>query len=77
MQKVYTVEKFFFHILQKFCTFFAKKKRIKGCLSLIVQLLLENNINQKMGTSCPNPKSICKNFAKIVKKNCKKKFVKN
>ena len=42
-----------------FCIFFAKnvqnflqnKKRSKDCQSLILQHLLENNINQKMGTT--------------------------
>ena len=52
-----------------------KKKRSRGCQSLILLPLLENNINQKMGTSCLNPKSICKNFCKYCAKICEKNCV--
>ena len=42
----------FAHFLQQFCQIFfflQKKKRSKGCQSLVLQPLLENNINQKNG----------------------------
>ena len=47
----------------------------KGHQSLILQPLLENNINQKMGTSCLHPKSIYKNFCKYCAKICEKNCV--
>ena len=56
--------------------FLQKEKRSKGRQSLILHPLLEKNINKNISTSCPNPKSICKNFAKIMKKNCEKNCVK-
>ena len=67
--KIILSENFFKH-------FFKKRKGTIYHQSLILQPLLENNINKKMGTSCPNPKSICKSFAKIVQKNCEKNCVK-
>ena len=77
--------------LQKFLkNFFQKKKGTWGDQSLILQPLLENNINQKMGTSCLNIlqkflqilcnlwKKLCRNFANSIfcKKVCNSDHVK-
>ena len=68
LQKFYTEENLLQNVCNNFAKYFLnflqKKKRSKDCQSLILQTLLENKINQKMGTSCPNPKSICKNCEK-------------
>ena len=68
---------FFQFFFQKMCkNFFKKRKELEvmnlSFNSLFQKITNQKNINPKMDTFCPNPKSISKKIAKKLQKSCKK-----